>query len=139
MARRGPPRKPDILRLRDGQEVNGRDPRATGRLGKPPEEIRGDPVARSLWTRILKHMPDGLYTTVDRETLIQACAVWSDWRSALKAGDSYTMCRVGKVWLSYSVRLGLSPGDRTRLELPDVQEAQKAFENYKQKRAAANG
>lgn len=113
---------------------------------KKPSDVEEDPVANAEWDRVTAVMPPGIYTAADTTVLANYCLAWSLLIGAQreirlngvmtayyeKNPDTdetqfltYKANPAVKVWKAASEtlikltdRLGLSPGVRSRLELP---------------------
>ena len=92
-----------------------------------PPWLKGDPVAEYAWRTITESLHPAILKRVDTLMLAAACRWFSIWRATderLSKGDgnSYKlMIESATAWKAFSQtasRLGLTPGDRTQLQIP---------------------
>lgn len=137
--RRGPPPKPTVLKLIEGnpgkRKLNSREPRP--RPARPPCPKELDAGARKEWRRIVRELDEfGLLTNLDRAALAGYCQAWSDWLDAREKIAKYgklTKGAKGNLVKSPVVRLaddalthlralaaefGFTPSSRTRVAMP---------------------
>ena len=120
MGRRGPPPKPTALKLLEGnpskRPLRGEPLQPTpGRLACPTWLDR---EAKAEWRRIVRVMPPGWLTPVDRSVLAMACVWWSEYVAAVRTGESRRMLEASKEYRAFVSKLGLSPSDRVGLHVP---------------------
>ncbi|MGI9159867.1 MAG: P27 family phage terminase small subunit [Saprospiraceae bacterium] len=150
MGKRGPKPKPTAIRILEGnpsrRELNANEPRVTV-LASKPSAVAMDEIASTEWDRVMHAMPTGVYTAADEAVLADYSIAWSMLIGALldiekhgrlieepiidKAGDiaGYklkenpalrTWRAAHAILMQTTDRLGLSPGQRSRLGLnPD--------------------
>jgi P27 family predicted phage terminase small subunit len=127
------------------REINEMEP-AIFLPAKKPADIESDELANQEWDRLFEAMPPGIYTAADTSAIATYCLSWSMLIKAQReialngvmvahyveneeTGDrmllEYKANPAVKVWKAASEtlikmtdRLGLSPGVRSRLELP---------------------
>ncbi len=134
MGKRGPKPKPSYLRLLEGNP-SGRPIHLDDAICElPPSKpavVAADELASQEWDRLMRAMPDGLYTAAHDTVLAMHCLAWSMLVKAQAAlEDGVTIItpkgRVAhpavKVWkiatdtlLKTADRLGLHPSARTNV------------------------
>jgi P27 family predicted phage terminase small subunit len=148
MGKRGPKPKPSALNILDGnpsrREINTREPECFLAPDKP-DSVSADLFASAEWDRIIAAMPASVYSALDSAALSTYALAWSMLiRSQKEIDDNGLMIEepiidkegnvVGyrrsinpatRTWkaatetlLKTTDRLGLSPGVRTRLQVP---------------------
>ena len=148
MAKRGPKPKPSALNILDGnpsrRPINTNEPECFLAPDKP-HSVSADLIASAEWDRVVAAMPASVYTALDSGVLTTYALAWSmliraqkelDDRGLLeeepittKDGDvvgyKLVINPAARVWkaatetlLKTTDRLGLSPGVRTRLQVP---------------------
>jgi P27 family predicted phage terminase small subunit len=113
----------------------------------PPKYLAD--LARRCWRRIVKAMPDGVITDVDRLALERYCWAYAEWRDCVayiaeytdtyQAGETYRMhpkAKRANELMSQMDKLerafGLNPADRTRIHVnPPKTDAQKKADKFK--------
>ena len=135
MAKRGPKHLPAaIIELRGnpkGQQLNKARPRATG---KPVCPSYLPVYGKTVWKRIQKHMPPGLYSALDTDVLAAYCQAAAQHKEAverLEADGYFTEKGVHHAaWAASNAAnliaklgglLGLNPSSRDQLEMPEQQ------------------
>lgn len=100
---------------------------AVDRPPRKPAWIVGD--AAWLWRLITRNLLPGMLLRVDTPTLASCCRWWALWREydqqlADGAGNAYkVMLQATMAWKNFekaASKLGLSPVDRAKLQLPPV-------------------
>lgn len=153
--KRGRKPKPTALKVIEGnpgrRELNPLEPEVT-RLPVMPDAVAMDETAAREWVRILEVMPVGVYTAADESVLTEYCAAWSMLVGALsdvqlhgrlisipiqtrtgevighelKENPALKTWRAAHIALMHTTdRLGLSPGQRSRLQVPNKKQASK--------------
>ena len=142
MSRPGPKPVPTHLRILRGEtrpsRLNAREPLPRPQLPKPASWLSKE--AKAEWRRIVKELPAGVLTAADRQCLTVACQAWDRWVQATKLVNTFgimTRGDRGLVKANYIqiardaeatltrcwAALGLSPADRSRIELPERDDA----------------
>ena len=139
MAKTGPPRKPTILKLLDGnpghQKINKREPRGVGHACDLPCPDYLVGASRDEWARLVDTCP--WLTASDRPAVEGAAVSYSIYRQALAqveqsgpvqvSGGGYqcvngwyaVMNKSLTHYLRCCQELGATPASRSRVELPD--------------------
>lgn len=148
MGKRGPKPKPTALKILEGNPSRRALPEFEPTNSLPPEKpsaVIADELASTEWDRLLAAMPPGIYSALDSSALASYALAWSllvksqneiDQNGIMitiyeKAEDGTEVIRDIKrnpaiaVWRAASQtliqmtdRLGLSPGTRTKLQVP---------------------
>lgn len=155
MGKRGPKPKPSALRILEGDPgrlgINPLEPRVE-RGPVMPSAVAMDEIASREWERICSVMPPGVYTAADEAVLAEYVTAWSMLVGALadiqqhgrliekpitnKLGDvvgyelkenpALRTWRAAHTALMHTTdRLGLSPGQRSRLSVPKREKVSK--------------
>lgn len=144
MGKRGPKPKPKALRLLEGnpgrQEIVPDELEVRSELPPVmPPAVEADEVAAAEWRRIIAAMPPNLYSAADSAVIALYAQSWSILIRSMQEIDinGITILEEGKLktnpavrtWkaasenlLKTADRLGLSPGVRSRLKLPERNE-----------------
>jgi len=144
MGLRGPSPKPNALRKLEGvpghsRPLNDREPQSAGPLVKP-DYLSGEAGAE--WDRAVAAMPPGFYGSADAPTLAVYCKAWVLFRkaSALVDADGISWRTEGgvvmhpalgtiraqsEIILRATDKLGMSPGARARLTVPETKDQTK--------------
>ena len=148
MAKRGRPKKPDLLKKLEGnpgkRALNGNAPNPSGRPKKPPF-VKG--YATKIWKQIIESMPPALYTAVDSVVLGAFCVSAGQYRTATeqlaKEGLTITSAVSGDVKphpalqaqtkalnaiTTLGARLGLDPSSRASIVMPKARSLDSKFE-----------
>jgi P27 family predicted phage terminase small subunit len=142
----GPRPRPTVLKILRGtarkDRLNPREPvppRAPDAFDTPPDELQGDALALSEWTRVVPMLRRiGLVSEAERSALIAMCQQWSRYLAAQSHIRTHGMVVVAdgkpilnpyltvadralghcqKLW----VELGLTPSGRSRMAtIPDL-------------------
>lgn len=152
---RGPKKKPTALRVLEGnpgrQELNPLEPHVE-RLPVMPSAVAMDETAAKEWVRICEVMPVGVYTAADESVLTEYVTTWSLLVGAIadiqlhgrliyepivnkdgeivghkmKENPALRTWRAAHTALMHTTdRLGLSPGQRSRLQVPSKKQVSK--------------
>lgn len=149
MGKRGPKPKPTAIRILEGNPgrlpINDAEPKIE-RGPTMPSVVAMDEIAAVEWERVIECMPAGVFTAADDAVLAQYALAWSVVVRAradidkhgqlveepiledgaisgyrLKENPAMRSWRAGHaVLMQTSDRLGLNPGQRSRLRVPDA-------------------
>jgi P27 family predicted phage terminase small subunit len=125
------------------RKLGNSEPAPIGALQAPPFLVGG---AAEEWERVVSSMPPGFFTAADYSTLAVYCFAWDMHKKAVETlavegilAEGSTKQQVAHpalgvlatqagVILKAGDRLGLSPGARSRLQVPEVAAQKSKFE-----------
>jgi P27 family predicted phage terminase small subunit len=144
MGTRGPQPKPTQVKRLEGnpgqRKLNNEEPQPSGPLVMPA--ILTGPASVE-WDRVVRAMPDGVYTSADAGALTVYCTAWASFQKAVAIVAEHGMLAMGsqgqtvahpmlavvakqsEIILRSADRLGMTPAARTRLTVPERGERSK--------------
>jgi len=124
VGRRGPPKKPTVIRLAQGNpgrlRINTREPKPAKGTPEMPDWLAADAEAARCWKDIIQLLePTGVLTPVDGHVLGIYCNLYSFYKENIE-------------WLKQH---GVDPAKQTRITLPKKRQTESCFSTNQERQS----
>ena len=120
---RGRPRKnTETLKItgayREDRHGARRDDTVAKKRLRKPEELQGE--SARCWSMTVGSLPAGVFNDSDFPLLIAFCNIWAKYVEAREENSVSAMLKLADQLTRMACRLGLTPTDRSRLNIPEA-------------------